>query len=192
MNLSEMESLLKEDLSQSRFEHSINVMNCAKELAKLWNCDLKKAAIAGLLHDCARNPNKYEIFDLCRQFDIKPDEVETEQSVLLHGSVGAKIDKTKYKVDDEEILQAIECHTTGRMKMSLLDKIIFLADFIEPKRCFRGVEKARKLSRSDIDEAVLYCMDSSVKNLISNNRIIHKNTIDARNYMIDYIKKFKK
>ncbi|MFA6308671.1 MAG: bis(5'-nucleosyl)-tetraphosphatase (symmetrical) YqeK [Clostridia bacterium] len=190
MKLTEMNDLLKKEIKQSRFEHSINVMSTAVALAKIWGCDVQKAAVAGLLHDCAREVKGTEAIEMCNAFDIKMDDIEREQTVLLHGPIGARFACNKYKIEDKEITDAIACHTTGRAQMSMLDKIIFLSDFIEPKRNFRGVEKARKLSKTNINEAVLYCLNNSIMHLISNNSGIHCNTINARNYMIEHKNEF--
>jgi predicted HD superfamily hydrolase involved in NAD metabolism len=190
MNLTEMNDLLNKEIKKSRFEHSINVMNTAVELAKIWGCDVQKAAVAGLLHDCAKEVKGSEAVELCEKFDIKQDDITREQTGLLHGPIGAKFACDKYKIYDREITDAISCHTTGRTGMSMLDKIIFLSDFIEPKRKFRGVEKARKLSKTNINEAVLYCLNNSIMHLISNNSGIHCNTINARNYMIEHKNEF--
>lgn len=190
MNLKEMKDLLKKEIKQSRFEHSINVMNTAIALAEIWGCDAQKAAVAGLLHDCAKEIKGSEAVEMCEKFDIKLDDITRDQTVLLHGPIGAKLACDKYKVYDREITDAISCHTTGCTGMSMLDKIIFLSDFIEPKRSFRGVEKARKLSKTNIDEAVLYCLNNSIMHLISNNSRIHCNTLNARNYMLEHKNEF--
>ena len=102
---------------------------------------------------------------------------------MLHGKTAAAIAREEYGMP-EEICDAIACHTTGRRGMTLLDKILYLADYIEDTRDFSGVEKARKLARQDIDRALLYCYDQTLTDLVERGKLIHSDTVAAYNDMI--------
>lgn len=184
MILEEMKRKLEKALTPKRFVHSVNVMNTSVELAERYSGDKEKAAVAGLLHDCARDIRGDEAVKLCDRFNIKPDEIMQRQPELLHGPLGSKLAREEYGVTDEEILKAIHWHTTGCKNMCMLEKIVFIADYVEPGRSFPGVEEVRKVVRSDIDRAIIMALDSTIKHILSKGTVIHPDTIDARNYMI--------
>ena len=184
MNLDIMQERLASMLKPKRFRHSINTMQTAVALAKHYKVDIEKAAIAGLLHDCAKNLSDEDLLVCCNKYGIAVSELEKRQPFLLHGAVGAVIAKNEFYVDDCEILKAIMCHTTGCVNMCTLDKIIFLADYIEPAREHKEAEAARKLVYEDIDKAMLFTYDSVIKYVISKNGLIHPNTIEARNELL--------
>ena len=114
--------------------------------------------------------------------DIDEDYYNSPQ--LLHGMVGASIARDVFKIEDDDILNAITYHTTGRANMSLLEKIIYVADYIEPSRDFPGVEFLREISYTNLDEAVIECCESTIKYILSKKLLLHKNTIEARNYLL--------
>jgi len=103
---------------------------------------------------------------------------------LIHGPLGAKIANACYGIDDLEVLDAIKYHTIGRENMSMLDKIIYIADYIEPGRSFPGVEEIREIVFLDLDDAIKKAMDNTILFLIKDNKLIHPDTINARNYML--------
>ena len=105
---------------------------------------------------------------------------------MLHGRTAAAIAAAEYGADSE-ICEAIAFHTTGRAEMTLLDKIIYLADYIEDTRDFDGVERARELARDSLERALLYCFDSSLADLIARNKLIHADTVAARNWILDQL-----
>ncbi|HHW48424.1 MAG TPA: HD domain-containing protein [Clostridiaceae bacterium] len=180
----EMTNKLRSAISKKRFIHSINVMNCAVELAKRYEVDTEKAAIAGLLHDCAKNIEGDEALRLCEKFNIELDNVTRYQPSLLHGPLGSKIAEIEYGISDREILSAIYYHTTGCENMSLLEKIIYIADYIEPGRRFPGVEEVRKTVFENIDAAIIMSLDRTIKHVLLRGGLLHPNTVNARNYMI--------
>lgn len=102
---------------------------------------------------------------------------------MLHGKTAAAIAKREYGASDD-IVDAIACHTTGKAGMTLLDKILYLADYIEDTRDFDGVEPARALAQQDVNRALLYCYDSSLADLVARGKLVHKDTIEARNELI--------
>ena len=136
-----MQKKLAKYLDEDRYEHTLGVMFTCAALAMVHDCDLITAQTAGLLHDCAKCiPNKKKL-KMCSQHHISVSEFEQEHPFLLHAKLGAYVAKAKYDVTDENILSAITWHTTGKPEMTLLEKIVYIADYIEPKR-----DKAPNLS----------------------------------------------
>ncbi len=184
MTLDEMKRKLENSLTYKRYVHSINVMDTAAELAEKYHEDTDKAAIAGLLHDCARDIRGSRIFELCNKFNIEVDDIMLRQPELLHGMIGAHMAEFDYGVSDGSIRNAIRCHTIGSVDMGMLDKIIFIADYIEPGRNFSGIDKARELAFNDIDAALLLSFDKTIDYVISKGKLIHPGTIAARNSIL--------
>lgn len=182
--LDNIKSKLELAISPGRYKHSENVAAVAVKLAEKYEVDVSKAAIAGILHDCARNKTEKELFRLCEKFDIGLDLIMAKQPVLLHGYVGAVIAKTDYGIKDMEILNAIRFHTTGRENMGILEKIVFIADYIEPSRKFKGIDEIRMLAFKDIDKSISKAFDTTIVHLIKKGEIIHPDTIKARNYLL--------
>jgi predicted HD superfamily hydrolase involved in NAD metabolism len=179
-----VKSRLEEHLSPKRFIHSLNVMDTAAKLGSKYGADEEKCMLAGLLHDCARDIKGEQVFLLCDRFDIYVDAVSKMQPELLHGPLGAKLAKQDYGVNDEQVLNAINYHTTGREGMSLLEKIVFIADYIEPGRKQPGVDEVRKIAFNDLDKAMAISLDDTLKYVLSKGALIHTLTVSARNYLI--------
>lgn len=176
-----MKEKLKEMLDGERYIHSVGVMETAVKLAEKYGEDVEKARVAGLLHDCAKGFSDEELVKMAYKYGIFVDEVLLKVPFLLHGPVGAYLAQELFGVTDEEIKRAIALHTTGDVNMSLLDKIIFLADYIEPNRDFEGVEELRELSWKDLDLAVLRAYDSTICYVIKRNMILYEKTVSGRN-----------
>lgn len=169
-------------LKPSRYKHSLGVAEAAEKLAKRFGADVKKAQIAGLLHDCAKNIDAERAEALCEKYGLVPDEVTANEPGLMHQLLGPAHAAAEFCIDDKEILDAIGCHTTGKVGMTLLDKILYLADFIEPHRAdFEGLDMLRKLCKKDLDAAMCFALDLSVKHVLSKGGLIHPNTVLARN-----------
>lgn len=171
-------------LSKERYFHSIAAMETAGELARIHGADIQKARIAALLHDCAREFSKEKMLMLSKKYNLDLDEVSLWEKVLIHGPLGAKIAYYEYKVHDNEILDAIECHTTAKKNMTKLDKIMYISDYIEPNRDFDGVEELRRLVLENLDSAVLFALNCTISELINAGRLIHPRTLEARNFML--------
>jgi predicted HD superfamily hydrolase involved in NAD metabolism len=184
MILGEIKLKLQSKLNYKRFKHSVNVMDEAIKLASIFGEDTKKAATAGLLHDCARDIKGDELFETCHNFNVRVDEVTRIQPELLHGPLGAHIARTEYKVSDDSVLKAIHWHTTGHAGMSVLDKIVFLADYIEPGRRFPGIEDVRRAAANDLDAAMMLALDRTIKYVVSRGTLLHPDTVDARNSIL--------
>lgn len=183
MNLIQMDEKLKNTLSERRYIHSIGVMESAISLAERFGEDIDKARIAGLLHDCAKEVDKDEAVELCDELGIEIDDAKRVQKGLLHADLGAELVKTEYDISDSEIYDAIKYHTMGRENMTMLDKIIYLADFIEPsRRDFEGLTELRKLCMEDLDEAMLFAINLSISFVLNKGKVLHKQTLATRDY----------
>ena len=170
-------------LSGYRYQHTLGCEKAAVELARRFGADEEKAAFAAILHDITKRHSREEQLYLCEKYDIIPCDVERIEWKMLHGKTAAAIAKHEYGAP-EDVCDVIACHTTGKAGMTMLDKVIYLADFIEETRDFDGVEPARRLAQHDIDRALLYCYDSSLSDLVSRGKLIHRDTIEARNDLI--------
>lgn len=164
--LMKMRKKLKGDLDKERYEHTIGVMHTAGCLAMRYGCDLDQALTAGLLHDCAKCiPNEKKI-EMCKKYHLQISASELANPGLLHAKLGAYVAWKKFQIEDEEILRAIASHTTGRPAMSLLDKIIYIADFIEPGRTEApNLPAVRKLAFCDIDACLYRILEDSLSYL---------------------------
>lgn len=188
MDNKERIEILKQNLSEKRFNHSIGVMETAVKLAECYNADVAAAETAGLLHDCARDIRGSQLYHSCHRYGIRTDFVTKAQPELLHGALGVFIAKEKYEVIDDNILEPIRWHTTGRERMTLLDKIIYISDYIEPGRCFEGVDAVREAVYLDLDRAMLMALDRTIKYVMMREVYIHPDTIRARNGIISDIR----
>ena len=176
----EIRKSLKKKLDPFRFEHTLGVAYTCQALAMRYEYDLQKAELAGLLHDCAKRFDNETMLLKCLKREIPMTDGELRDPSLLHAKLGAWYAREKYGIDDQEILTAIECHTTGKKDMSLLDKILYVADYIEPGR-YKASElpAMRKLAFIDLDLACLSIMESILKYLESTNCPIDTTTIEA-------------
>ena len=149
-----------------RFEHTLGVEYTAAALAMRYGSNMENARTAGLLHDCAKCISDEKRLSICKKNHIKVTEVERKNPFLLHAKVGAYLAREKYGIKDPDILNAIQNHTTGRKNMSLLEKIIFVADYIEPGRKHApNLAEVRKLAFMDIDRALLMILRDTLQYL---------------------------
>ena len=176
---------LKQSLSEKRYIHSIGVMEMSEELAKIYNVDIETAKIAGLLHDIAKEMPKEEILKYVDENNIIITEVESINTGILHGKIGADIAKKKYNVN-EQIQKAIKYHTTTNPNMDTLAKIVYVADKIELNRKSENfdIELERKLAKENLDKALLVILDNTTKYLIDNNRLLVEESIETRNKLL--------
>ena len=140
---------------------------------------MEKARVAALLHDCTKRLDMEEQLALCRQYGIQLDALEQQALKLLHAKTGAAIARDVFGVDDE-IYRAIWWHTTGHAGMTLLEKIMYLADYIEPSRDFPGVDKLRAVCYKDLDECLLMGLEMTIEEMTSMGNPVHHATIEAR------------
>ncbi|MCA5011375.1 bis(5'-nucleosyl)-tetraphosphatase (symmetrical) YqeK [Enterococcus sp. S22(2020)] len=170
-------------MSERRFLHVLGVEETAVALAAKYGASEEKASIAALTHDYAKERPDEE-FELIIQRDGYDPELLAYGNAIWHGLVGASMVERELGIEDEEILQAIRLHTTGAAEMSLLDKIIYVADYIEPGRDFPGVKEARELALLDLDKAVAYETKHTLMHLIEKEQKIYPKTIETYNYWV--------
>lgn len=178
----EIIKVLKKDLNPHRYRHCIGVVRTALMLADLYKVDPTDAAKAALLHDCAKHNEEKYIKKLSDMAVISRKKFKAGPT--LHARVGALAAKYFFNIDDESILSAIKNHTTGKKNMTKLEKIIFLADGIEPSRSYPGLVEIRLASLEDLNKAILLYMDRTIGYLLENNSKIDIRTIKARNYIL--------
>ena len=177
-SLAKLRKEMEKVLEPKRYEHTLSVAYTAANLAMVHGEDIEKALIAGMLHDCAKCLSHHKQISICEKNHITLSEMETEDaSPLIHAKAGSILAREEYGVEDEDILNAICYHTTGRPYMSRLEKIIYIADYIEPgrkhaKRCaatsdiyFQNLTAARKLAYHDLDEALCRILNDTLSHL---------------------------
>lgn len=184
MEIEQIEKHLKKNLTLSRLLHCKGVCSEAKKLARHYGADENKALIAGLVHDCAKEIDYDEMIKKCLSYGLELDFVTREEKKLIHALLGAEYAKREFNIDDDEIYDAVRYHTTAKADMPLLTKIIYVADYIEPNRDFKGVDDIRKLAYIDLDAAILEGLDYTINQLVSQKRMLHPETVNARNYII--------
>ncbi|SFC30579.1 bis(5'-nucleosyl)-tetraphosphatase (symmetrical) YqeK [Clostridium uliginosum] len=184
LSIEEINKYLKLNLKPNRYKHVLGVVETAKALAKLNGISEEKAEIAALAHDVAKNLPEEEMKNLIKENNIVLSEIESNNSTLWHSVIAPIEAKDKLKIEDEQILDAIRWHTTGKENMSVLTKIIYIADMIEPNRNFDGVEHIRELTFENLDKGVFYGLSESIKDLLNRGLLIDLNTIKARNYFL--------
>lgn len=167
-------------MSERRFKHVLGVEEMAIALAEKYGCSPEKASIAALTHDYAKERPDDEFVLVIKRDGYDPALLDYGNAIW-HGVVGASFVERELGITDEEILHAIRVHTTGAAKMSLLDKIIYVADYIEPGRVFPGVKEARELALIDLDEAVAFETKHTLAHLIEQEQQIYPKTIETYN-----------
>lgn len=154
---------LKKEMDDSRFEHTLGVMYTCGALAMRYGYDLDRAMLAGLMHDCAKCMPNAKKLKMAEKNHLEISSLERKNPFMLHAKLGALLAKKKYDIDDEEILDAIRWHTTGRPDMTLLDKIVYVADYIEPKRDKApNLSEVRRMAFIDLDKALLRILEDTL------------------------------
>ena len=182
-NFSKTKKTLRKYLDRDRFEHSEGVMYTAAALAMRYGENLEKAQIAGILHYCAKCIPDNKKLKICEKNHIEITEAEKCSPFLLHAKVGAYIAKEKYDIEDAEILDAIACHTTGKPAMTLLDKIIYISDYIEPMRSkASNLEEVRKMAFVDLDETLFKILSDTLVYLEKSSKKMDPMTMQTYEY----------
>ncbi|MBQ5708775.1 MAG: nicotinate-nucleotide adenylyltransferase [Anaerotignum sp.] len=183
--ISTMQEKLQSAISVKRYIHTMGVAEEAVKLAEIYGTaqDQQKARVAGLLHDCAKDYPESMRLRFCKEYKVKTDEIMNKQTDLIHPFLGAEVAKREYQVMDEDVLNAIRFHTTGRPNMSLLEKIVFIADYIEPNReKFGGLDEARRLAYLDLDKAMVYILENTIEYVKARGRLLHPLSLEALEY----------
>ena len=175
---------LKKLLGPSRFNHSIRVRDKVLHMSKHHRIDIKKAGIAALLHDCSRYLDRSGLLKLAIKLNMKIDPIARLEPKLLHAPLSAYIAKKMFEIRDKQILRAISSHTLGRKGMSMLEKIVYVADHVEEGRTHASARKARLIAEKDIDKAIVTISSSMIKYLIDNDLPVHPGTYNVRNYYL--------
>lgn len=184
--ISKLRRKLKDELDRERYEHTLGVMYTSASLAMCYGADLEKALLAGLLHDCAKCIPASKKIKLCEKYRLGISEVEYKNPSLLHAKLGAFLAAKKYRVRDRDILNAIASHTTGHPDMSLLEKIVYIADYMEPGREeLPNMAEVRKLAFQNIDECLYRILKDSLEYLKTKDMTI--DTMTEKTY--EYYKK---
>ena len=179
----EIDEALKKVLPKKRYRHSQGVRFTAAALAMAHGTDLRKAELAGLLHDCAKYMTDKELYRTSKKYDIALTEAEERNPALIHAKLGEYFAKNLYKITDGEILSSIRYHTTGRAGMTDLEKIVFTADYIEPMR-FKSaaLPEIRRTAFADLDECVYLILSDTLNYLSNSTKDIDKTTAEAYNF----------
>ena len=180
---------LKLSLDEARYQHTLGVMHTAGCMAMAHQFDIKKAMLAGLLHDCAKCMTHEERLALCEEYGVPVTESELENKALLHAKAGAILAKMEYDITDIEILHAIAVHTTGAPDMNTLDKIIYIADYIEPGRDKApNLERVRMLAYKDLDACMAQILYDTLNYLSSRGGHMDPMTKEAYEFYKEYRK----
>ncbi|MCR5785060.1 MAG: bis(5'-nucleosyl)-tetraphosphatase (symmetrical) YqeK [Eubacterium sp.] len=190
MDFTEIRNKLEANLKPKRFNHTVGVTFTAAAMAMRYGFNIDKTMLAGYLHDCAKHLSAEESISLILNAGLEVTEYERQNPQLLHAKAGYVLAQTEYNVEDEEVLHAILVHTTGCVGMSLLDKIIFIADFIEPARYVQPhLKELRKLAFTDIDECLLHILIDTIEYLDQSDKVIDpttKETYDFYSKVVEY------
>lgn len=186
MQIEHLLEAVRQELPAPRFEHTLRVQKLAVKFAQRMGIDKDRTSIAAILHDYCKFWPKETLASWIRKCELPSDLLDYHPD-LWHAPVGAEVVARRFQIDDEEILQAIRYHTTGRPNMSQLEKIIFLADLIEPGRQFPGVDELRSLAAKDFDRAILKALDQTICYLIEKRQKIYPLTLFARNFLLETV-----
>lgn len=177
--------LLKSRLSEYRFNHSMNVAKSAVDLAEKYGADKEKAYVAGILHDVMKEEELEIQRDYIEKNGEKMTPLELKSKSIYHQMSGSAYAKIELQIDDEDILNAIRYHTTGRKNMSLLEQVIYTADFISAERNYPDVDIMREKAMVSLDDAMLYSLKYTINNLTSKTSVIHPDTLECYNWIIE-------
>ena len=183
LNYEEIYVIVKNELSEKRFYHSECVVERCIEFAQKYNVDIEKMKIAAILHDIAKEISNENQIKMAEEYGLKLDEIEKKHIPLIHAKLGAEIAKKDFACS-EDICEAIKWHTTGKENMSIMEKILFMADATGKDRSFDNTEYLYKLAKDDLDNAIIELLKKSIPDMMNKNIIIHPDSIKTFNYMI--------
>lgn len=182
IDLTEIKKMLKARLSPQRYKHSLAVSRSAVSLAKRYDCDIQKAELAGLVHDICKDDSKEVQLQTAKEFGIILTEFELSCPKLWHSIVGAEYVRQRI-IDDDDIVNAVRYHTSARMDMSLLEKVIYVADCISSDRTFKGVSQLRTLAKKSLDGVILSMTRTTLEELVRASMPLHSDTVNAYNQL---------
>lgn len=183
LELSKLRKEISKVQDNKRFEHTLSVAYTAANLAACHGADIEQALIAGMLHDCAKCLSDEKLLCICKEQQIQTSREERQKPSLLHAKVGSYLAAKKYHVEDPDILNAIHNHTTGRPGMSLLEKIVFVADYMEPgRKQAPRLEQIRRTAFNDLDGAVLMILEDTLEYLQGSDSVVDQTTQETYSY----------
>ncbi len=184
LNDKQIKKLLSQMLDDYRYNHSICVADESKRLADKYGADSQKAYFAGLVHDITKNYSREEHLKIFDNFGIILSDVEKNSDKLWHAMSGSVYIKEYLGVDDNDIVSAVRYHTTAKSDMTLLEKVIYVADFTSADRNYPDVDVMRQLSDKSLEEAMIYALKYTIDELIDRNAVVHPDTLCAYNFLI--------
>lgn len=187
--IQQYEMIIREKLDDFRYHHSLCVAKEAVRLADKYGADSQKAYIAGMLHDITKNFTEKEHLQLLERFGIILSEIDKTSPNLYHAITGSLYAEKILGINDSEIISAIRFHTTAREKMSLMEKVIYLADFTSEDRNYEDVDIMRKLVDQDMNDAMLYSLKYTITDLVNKGCAVHPDTLFAYNAVVKRLKK---
>ncbi|HZG60589.1 MAG TPA: bis(5'-nucleosyl)-tetraphosphatase (symmetrical) YqeK [Anoxybacillus sp.] len=179
--------IVKKQLTEHRYQHTIGVMETAIALAEQYGADVKKAELAAIFHDYAKFRPKEEMKQIILEQNM-PKDLLLYNTELWHAPVGAYLVEKEVGINDVEILDAIRYHTSGRPNMTLLEKVVYVADYIEPGRIFPGVDEVRELAKQDLNKALIKALQNTIQFLMNKNQAIYPDTFYTYNSLIMELK----
>ena len=182
LTVDELRPIAMSFLKPKRMPHVLGTEQEAVRLARQYGADVTKAQIAALLHDCTKKLNRDEQLALCAHYGIVPDPLERQTLKLLHAKTGAAVARDLFGVDDD-IYNAIYWHTTGKADMTVLEKVIYMADYVEPNRVFDGVDELRDAVHTDLDMGLLLGLQDSIDEMTERGNPVHRHTVEAKEYL---------
>ena len=186
MEVQQIEEKLKTALKPSRYRHTLGVAYTASCMAMVFGVDVHKAYRAGLLHDCAKGFSMEEQRALCKRYNISLEGTLTKSPQLMHQEIAPFLASDEYKEQDSEVLSAIACHTTGKIGMTPLEQIVFIADYMEPNRkMIPGLSKVRKLAFEDLDKCTKTILKNTIEYLTECGQEIDERTVETYKYYRD-------
>lgn len=185
-DINKIKKMLYKELDSKRYEHTLGVAYTAACLAMRYDYDINQAYLAGLMHDCAKCMTHEERLHYCQKHNVEITEIEKQNPALLHAKVGAEMCQRKYDIKDAEICDAVRFHTTGRPNMSLLEKIIFIADYLEPHRNeAEDLPIVRKQVFCDLDTALRTILKDTLLYLDGSDKAIDPMTLKTYEYYMN-------
>jgi len=188
MDLTHHRSVLKASLAKEFYLHSLAVAETASMLADKYGVNKDKAYAAGLLHDYGKRYSFKQLKVMAERLSLKLDSISYLEPKLLHAPVGAALLPLEQGVEDKDILDAVAYHTTGKANMTLMAKIVYLSDFIEPGRKYRGVRAVRRLATVNLDRAILQALNYTLLSVFKRNLLLHPLSVEFRNDLVQSLK----
>jgi nicotinate-nucleotide adenylyltransferase len=182
--VTDLELTAKNMLSPYRYEHSMNVAECAKELARLYGANEDDAVAAAVLHDIMKDKSGEEQLEQLKKSAVTLTAEDLNSPKVWHAHAGAAFVRDELGVGSTDIYNAVRYHTTGRAGMSLLEKVIYVADYISADRTYNGVSHMRSLAQKSLEDAMLFALEFSITQLAAQNRVIHPDSLACYNELI--------